>query len=94
MHDQVRQVPSRQVPVHRWLFGFAIGLTVVAVPHVAWVYVQHLPGAIVVLHLTTTVGLFLYAELRRQYAEACRQREERARLRGELVELVAAVERR
>lgn len=87
MHDQARQVPGRQVPIHRWLFGLAIGLTVLAVPHVAWVYSQHLPGAIVTLHMCTTVGLFLYAEMRRDSLR-------RTRIQGELTELVAAVERR
>jgi hypothetical protein len=87
MHDQARQVPGRQVPVHRWLFGFAIGLSVLAVPHVAWVYTEHLPTAILNLHLVTAVGLWIYAELRRQ-------RWERVRIQVDLTELVAAVERR
>lgn len=87
MHDQTRQV-------HRWLFGVAIGLTVLAVPHAAVVYARHLPAALVNLHLTTTVGLYLYAELRRQYAEFRRQQSERSRIQGDLTELVAAVERR
>lgn len=86
MHDQGRQVPDRQVPIHRWLFGFAITLTVAAVPHVALVYAGHLPTAIVNLHMITTVGLWIYAELRRQ-------RWERVRIQGDLTELVAAVER-
>lgn len=90
MHDQARQVPGRQVPVHRWLFGLAIGLTIAAVPHVAWVFSQHLPGAIVTSHLCTTVGLFLYAEMRRDSWDRSRKQSKQV---GELAELVAAVER-
>ena len=75
------------VPVHKWLFGFAIGLTVFAVPHSVVVYVQHLPGAILMLHLITTVGLWIFAELRRQWWL-------RREVQGDLTELVAAVERR
>jgi len=81
MFEQVR------VPVHRWLFGVAIVLTVLAVPYVMWAPAQNLPTAIVMLHLTTTVGLWLFAELRRQWWL-------RSQLQGDLTDLVAAVERR
>lgn len=82
MNEQIRTVPA-----HRWLFTIAIVLTVLAIPHAVVVYVQHLPGAIVTLHVCATVGLWLFAELRRQGWE-------RAQVQGDLVELVAAAERR
>lgn len=80
MNNQVRQV-------HRWLFGLAIVLTILAVPHAVVVYVQHQPSSIVVLHVAATVGLWLFAELRRIDWK-------RAQAQGDLTELVAAAERR
>jgi hypothetical protein len=87
MQSQGKQVPDRRVPIHRWLFGFAVGLTIIAVPYAAVVYTEQLPTALVNLNMITAAGLWIFAELRRQ-------RWERVRIQEDLTELVAAVERR
>lgn len=78
---------ARSVSIHRWLFGTAITLTVAAVPHAIWVFNLALPSALLNLHLVTTVGLWLYAELRRQWTV-------RTEGRDTMSELVSAAERR
>jgi hypothetical protein len=50
------------------------------------VYAHHLPGAILSLHLAVNLGLWIYAELRRQWWL-------RSLIQEDLTELVAAVER-
>lgn len=87
MYDQARQVPGRPVPIHRWLFALAIGLTVVAVPYAAVVYAEHLPTAWLNLNMAVALGLWIFAEMRRESWK-------RSRIQGELSELVAAVEQR
>lgn len=79
----MRSRKAPRVPVHRWLFGIAITSTVAAVPHVASARPDR--SAAVMFHLTATLGLWLFAELRRQWWE-------RSQAQGDIAELVAAVE--
>jgi len=82
VYEQVREVPC-----HKWLFGLAIVLSVVSLPYAVVVYVQHLPGSILLVLSTAAVVLWVLGELRRQEWK-------RLRRQGDLQELVAAVERR
>lgn len=82
MYQQVRLVP-----VYRWLFALAATLSITAFLHAAVVYASHAPTAWLLLHTVTTLGLWLFGELRRQEWK-------RGRVQGEMRELVAAAERR
>jgi hypothetical protein len=82
----------RSIPLHRWLFSLVIALAISAVPHAVMVYTQHQPTAYLNLQGFAAVGLGIFAELRRQWAE--RQRDEAARqvTRSDLKEIVLAAE--
>lgn len=84
MYDQVRQVRYR---LYRWLYGAAIGLAVLAVPHAMAVMSQRLPSAAFTLHAVAIAVLWVSAEFRRlewRREQACEG----------LSELVTAVEER
>ncbi len=82
MYQQVREFPH-----HRWLFALATTLSIASVPFAASVYSTHASTAWLNLHLVTTVGLWVFGELRRQ----CWNRRQ---VQRDLTELVAAAERR
>lgn len=60
---------ARQVPLHTWLLRIAVVLAVAAVPHVILTANAHAPTPYVNAHLVATAGLFILAELRRQWHE-------------------------
>lgn len=77
----------RSVPAYKWLFGFALILIISALPHAITVYKHDLPMALLNLHLTAFIVVFLHAEQRRQWAR-------RVKAQRDLVELVAAADNR
>lgn len=70
----------RSVPLHRWLFGLSIILAIAAPPHAIIVYGQHLPTALLNLHLFTVAVLVPFAELRRQWSVHTRGSDKLTRL--------------
>ena len=58
---------ARQVPLHAWLLRIAVALAILAVPHVIITAAERAPTPYVNAHLVATAGLFILAELRRQW---------------------------
>ena len=83
----MHEPPPRSVQVHHWPFGLVWLLAITAVPHAVSVYVQHLPAALLNLHLTAFIVVSIHAELRRQWWK-------RLQVQRDLAELVAAAEGR
>lgn len=58
---------ARKVPLHTWLLRIAFGLGLLAIPDVIITAAMRAPTPYVNAHLVATAGLFILAELRRQW---------------------------